>query len=192
MPAISKLSRAEWEEIKEAAISGVPINQIAERYDMETGTIYVRAHREKWPMPARIKGLIAKRAKSGEVPRGLLDNPKDENGNVRDCKKGSELIADSLISNGEKASLIASNLALAALQKAAASPDSLAPLKFISDVKTAMQIPRIAAGMDREGINLAVNVAVGGWQASVNPSAKAARFAESSPSGDEEPEVITD
>lgn len=180
MPQVSKLSKAEWHEVREAAISGVPVNQIADRYDMEAGTIYVRAHRERWPMPARIKGMVAERIKAGEIPRGLQDGGE----NVRDCKKGSELIAESLLSNGEKGSLIVSNLALALLKRAESNPDSLKPLADVYDLTAGMKAVRLAAGMDKVD-SQSVTVNVGGWQASVNAQAPQAGFREVGPLSDE-------
>lgn len=177
MPAISKLSRAEWDEIKEACISGVPVNHVAERYEMEAGTIYVRAHREKWSMPERIRKMVAERSAQGEIPRGLQANPAEGESNVRDCKKGSELIADSLLRNGNAGSLNASNIIARLLQRASDDPSSIAPLKDVGDTVTALKGVRLAAGMDKpEAQAVTVNLAMfsepeeSGWREVSNES----------------------
>lgn len=161
MPAISKLSRAEWDEIKDAAIAGVPITQLGERYEIPEGTIYVRAHREKWPIPNRIKAMAAERA--NEIPNGL------KVANVSQCKKEAitmEIAADSLLKNGEEGSLIASQLVLGLLRKASDKPEVLAPLADVYDLTAGLKAIRLAAGMDRAD-GATVNVSIGGWQASV-------------------------
>lgn len=139
MPAISKLSKEEWNEIKESLIGGASVESMAEKYDVEAGTIHVRAHREQWATPAKVKALA------------LKHNPS----NVSERKSMSNL-AETLTANGEQGSLKASNLLLSLLQKA--SPNKLQPLQDVGDVVTSLKGIRLAAGMDRAQNAVQVNL----------------------------------
>lgn len=66
MPAISVLTKEEWREVRSAVEAGVPMREVAKRYDVEIETLTKRAQREKWAtQTAREKAFKEHLAKSG-------------------------------------------------------------------------------------------------------------------------------
>lgn len=154
MPAISLLPPEQWEEVRIASIRGVPDETLSKQFDIPKDTIRKRRERD----PA---WQAAVSARPGQAPR----NPEKVRGLSQIVQKPSETvisasISDSLRVNGEKCSLFASQLALSKLQKAAENPESISDLKDMSDVKVTMSVARIAGGMDKEGTEVKVNLAM--------------------------------
>lgn len=160
MPAISLLPPEAWAEIEKAYIIGVSPSEIAGKYGVETNAIHQRAHRFQWPSPARIAKERAALAKSKAQTGPNPDYSNGNSGNVSEHKTALSMAVDTLLENGQKSNLIASRLSLQMLQKATESPDALKPLQDIGDVKTALSVARIAAGMDSEGGKVQVNLAM--------------------------------
>ncbi len=94
-----------------------------------------------------------------------------------------DAITESLEQNGQKSNLIASRIALASLERA---PDSL-PVTSLNDVKTALSVARIAAGMDKAQPEVKVNLAMfqAGAQSSAMPEGVAWEVESSGDSLDE-------
>ncbi len=151
MPAVSLLAPEQWAEVEKAYILAVPPAEIAAKFDVEVNAIHQRAHRFKWPSPARIakeRALLKKQSINGLST--------DNGSNVSNHKSGpsaGQMVAESLQKNGERASLRASQIATNSLDDA---PHSLR-IQNMSDVKTALSVARIAAGMDRPQQSLTVN-----------------------------------
>ncbi len=159
----------DWDEIKAAAIAGVPFIKIAEQWDirdeagtLSTNSIRQRSFREAWPVPR----AIMERAKL-QLAKAKELTKEDSSSDTEPSVTAVTVAADSLLENGQKSNLIASQIALRLLTKAADSPDAIAPLSHVSDVKTALSVARIAAGMDREGAEVKVNLAM--FQAGAMP-----------------------
>jgi len=153
----SKLTPEQWEQVKQAYIAGVPSRRLSEEFCIPDDTIRQRASYENWPTPAKVE-KITEKAKENAKQNGFLT--VSHNGG----KNASELIAETLLQNGEKGSLTASNLALSLLLQS--TTEKLKPLADISDLGTALNVVRKAAGMDKQAVNVGINLP--GWAASVS------------------------
>lgn len=153
----SKLTPEQWEQVKQAYIAGVPSRRLSEEFCIPDDTIRQRASYENWPTPAKVE-KITEKAKENAKQNGFLT--VSHNGG----KNASELIAETLLANGEQGSLQASNLLLSLLKSA--TKETLKPLQDAQDVVTAMKGLRLGAGMDKMQTNVQVNLP--GWAASVS------------------------
>lgn len=155
MPAALQI---DWTPIRDAAIAGVPLLKLAAQYEVDIETLRKRAQRHNWPIPARVRVLAAQHGIVG-APSG---NNQQVSHSVRHIAKTGEeaktTLADNLLRNGETGSLHASNLLLSLLQKA--TPNKLQPLQDVGDVVTSLKGIRLAAGMDKPGTEVKVNLAM--------------------------------
>lgn len=153
MPAALQV---DWGPIRDAAIAGVPLARLAEQYELDEATIRQRAHRHKWPIPARIRTLAAQHGVA-TAPSGSKQQVSQ--GVTHIAAKGESVTSDlagTLLRNGETGSLKASQLLLSLLQKA--TPNKLQPLQDVGDVVTSLKGIRLAAGMDRAQNAVQVNL----------------------------------
>lgn len=155
----------DWEAIKQAAIAGVPIPDLARQWGMideETGkpdttAIRKRSSREEWPIPRAVIERAHKKLAEAKAAVANLVTDVSQDGVTLSQRpaKPVDLAADSLVDGGNEASAIAQGIALRSLRSA---PKKLTVTDF-GDVKTAMQIARTAAGMDRAQVQVAVALA---------------------------------
>ncbi len=152
----------DWSEVRKCSEAGMPDDEIATAFDIENNAIRQRRFREKWITPAAIEqAAIIAQAKA--KARGI------GNQSVTAVTKGDALanLGESLLRNGERGTLLLSQIALASLERAMGEDGpKIDPLASIGDVMTAGKAVRLAAGMDRQDATQ-VNVSIGGWQASV-------------------------
>ncbi len=159
----------DWDQIKQAAIAGVPFKKLAEEWDIRdeagelwTGPIRQRCYRESWPIPRAVMAQAQLRLNEAKTAQNAAKEQMRANGEtVTDVTqpRANDVITADLLENGQKSNLLASQIALKSLQLA---PESL-PVTSLADVKTALSVARIAAGMDREGTQ--VNIGLGSWGA---------------------------
>lgn len=150
----------DWDEIKAAAIAGVPFKTLAEQWDIRdkegnisTNPIRQRCYLDKWIIPrAVLDKAKSQLAKAKELNKDVIK--PDSSGNTGDCLTALTVAADNLLENGQQSSLIASQIALQSLRIA---PKSL-PVTSLADVKTALSVARIAAGMDKPQTAVQVNL----------------------------------
>jgi len=107
---------------------------------------------------------LTEQVKEKEQLANPTQSDKGVNGIPKLSKSGGELIAETLLANGEQGSLQASNLLLSLLKSA--TKETLKPLQDAQDVVTAMKGLRLGAGMDKMQTNVQVNLP--GWAASVS------------------------
>jgi len=136
------LEHINWEAVKLSAVAGVSLTQLAKVFSINKKTIEKRALRYKWPLPKRVR----------EKDVSLM-SPDEQTNEI-----AAKAIAEQLATNGDDASLIASQMALGALQRAQKSKAGILPLLNIGDVKTALSTARTAAGMDKQQTAIQVNV----------------------------------
>jgi len=167
MPASLEIDR---EAVKMAAIAGVSYPVIARKYGLyrpdgspDTTIIRQWAFRGKWPVPARIREVSRRKvvaearaahAKGNELFASVGKKPLVTEKPVSQRVKMevetsrteavTDLVTDNLQEIGQQSSLRAAQIALRSLSR---SPDSL-PITSMAEAKSAMQIARIAAGMD--------------------------------------------
>lgn len=137
----------DWSPIRDAAIGGVPLPDLAERFGISFDALRQRSLRQKWPIPSRV------RAKANE--QGVADVSQRA---LEQAETATATLADSLLRNGEQSSLIGSNLLLGLLQKA--TLEKLQPLEHVADVVTAIKGARLTAGMDKTNTEVKVNLAM--------------------------------
>ena len=74
--------------------------------------------------------------------------------------------AESLLKDGQAATLYGMRILLAKLEKAAAKPSIVADIEDVQDVVAAAKGARVLAGMDREGASFAVSLQWGAFWSS--------------------------
>jgi len=158
----SKLTPEQWIQVRDAAIAGVPYEKLAFEFGITVTSIKQAAKRNGWATPKKVEKL-QEQYQSKEKTLVTHSN-LGVNGIPNLTKSGGELIAETLLQNGEKGSLTASNLALSLLLQS--TPEKLKPLADISDLGTALNVVRKAAGMDKQAVNVGINLP--GWAASVS------------------------
>ena len=140
--AAKSLEGINWDAVKLSAVAGVSIPQLAKVFGINRKTIEKRSLRDAWPLPKRVKSMNVSKT-----------SPEEDSNEI-----ASRTIAEQLAANGDDASLIASQMALAALLRARKSRKGIMPLIDIGDVKTALSTARQAAGMDKQQTAIQVNV----------------------------------
>lgn len=148
MPAIALLSPEGWAEVRKAYELGVLPSVLSERYDVPVEAIKKRKQREGWKSLDSVQNEVKAMQKVRDESQGLSS----------DVPCGVKTAAEVLLANGETGSLKASQLLLSLLQKA--SPNKLQPLQDVGDVVTSLKGIRLAAGMDRAGTEVKVNLAM--------------------------------
>jgi hypothetical protein len=127
-----------WEAIKTASIKGVPDKVICDRYGLSPSTLAVKRHRDPvWRMAARKKGkdLLGK----NEALSNLLVDNREE------IARENQVLLSQFVHNKIKAAI---------------SHDSIAEPENWSELKTANDIFRKAAGLDKEQAAVSINF---GW-----------------------------
>ena len=143
----AKIEGIPWKAVEVAAIAGVKPAQLVQMHPQLTeANIRQRASRYKWALPTKVKAMAV--TKSKKVSQ---DHESQQ-------ELAARTIAEQLAANGDDASLIASQMALAALLRARKSRKGIMPLIDIGDVKTALSTARQAAGMDKPQTAIQVNV----------------------------------
>jgi len=159
MPRISDLSQEEWKQVEILAVAGMTYKQLGEKFNVEPGTIAVRAHREEWAVPARVEKLRK------ELTESQLSqtNPTGEVGYVKESNAGVQM-AESIAEMGQKGALgVVKGLLPKLLQTF--QPDSTLLQKDVNDWKSASSMFGIfakASGLDKPQQAVQVNV----WQQS--------------------------
>lgn len=143
----------DWVAVEKAAIAGVSYAKLSAEHGIPETAIRKRASRYAWPTTFRTGPKIT--------------GPSQTSVTRAQNEAISVTVADSLAENGQKSSLLASKIALQSLARA---PESL-PVTSLGDVKTAMQIARTAAGLDRPQVQVAVAMSPG-WGAAAQAEAK--------------------
>lgn len=149
---IVSLSPGEWQEIEKAAIGGASYKDLSAAYGVEETAIRVRASRNKWAIPSRVRDLANRMLEEQDALVTAKSNRSNE------APKSGELLASTLLRNGEQSSLIGSNLLLGLLQKA--TLEKLQPLEHVGDVLTAIKGARLTGGMDKSTTEVKVNLAM--------------------------------
>ena len=150
----SKLTPEQWIQVRDAAIAGVPYEKLAFEFGITVTSIKQAAKRNGWATPKKVEKL-QEQYQSKE--KTLVTNSNlGVNGIPNLPKTGGELIAETLLQNGEQGSLQASNLLLSLLKSA--TKETLKPLQDAQDVVTAMKGVRLGAGMDKTQTNVQVNL----------------------------------
>lgn len=141
--AKERLPEVQWAAIKVLSIRGVTDNELAERYNVTQQAIRVRRFRDPlWRAATKIPNL------NNEPPKHAVTKEA--------ARQVEAVISTNLLQNGERSTLLASQLATEALQAAADAPGSIR-LASITDVQASMRVARQAAGMDkREGPTVSV------------------------------------
>lgn len=136
-----------WNEIRKASELGVDDVTLAGQFEVTREAIRKRRAREGWitaeKLESQVEEIRARRAVAAKESQQVT---------------AIEAIGESLLANGEKGSLITSNLALKLLQAAHANPNSLKPLADIYDLTAGMKAVRMAAGMDKQTTAVQVNL----------------------------------
>jgi hypothetical protein len=179
----------QWQTARDSIAAGVPYNDVARATGIPRNTIEKRASREKWHVPgtalSRARKTLAALASSKSPPHthttdaqslptethshssGIVrrDDFRGENGakttdprEVANEKTGA-LVLQTLAKNEERASLLASNIALTLIEKAAkGGRHRLAPLEDVQDLDKALRIAKTANGSDKEDGRITVNL----------------------------------
>jgi hypothetical protein len=147
-----------WKTIREMAVAGLSFPQLAKRCGASLAAIKKRSSREKWPVPAR----IMRRA------RELSPHVTDEV--VTD-------MAENLLHEGTVATCHAMKILRLKLARAVANPASIADLRDVQGVVTALKGARLAAGLDKAE-SAQFTFIMPGWVASVAPLHSDAGFSD--------------
>jgi hypothetical protein len=128
MPAPSLLSPDQWREIKTVAETGMPLPEVARKFDVSYDMVRKRAHRESWLTLARVESLREKQIKvsssSRIVPRAseVVASTLEERQNHHREKmhKITSLLTDKAVEAVEEGRLAVTDLSeLEKLQKMA-------------------------------------------------------------------------
>jgi hypothetical protein len=139
---MQRTSPETWQAVEKAVCAGMGYTEAARRFGIHSPhTIMMRARRNKWPVPARIKQrtlalqqAVTRRAEAYEALR-------ERNQEI------TETIAESWAEKGERHRAHAFEMATKALQKAA---NQDLPLHDWQDIDRADKIARRAAGLDND------------------------------------------
>lgn len=175
MAAISLLPPEEWEALKLANIRGATDEQLARQFEVTEESIRKRRSRDPvWQaaMSDRTHHSIVK-TKVLQATDKAMSQDKPVIVTKANIVTLSASVDDILRENGQQSSLRASQIASASLS---AAPDSL-PVASLADVKTALQIARSAAGLDRAQVQVAMALSPG-WGAAVQAEASAGDWEE--------------
>lgn len=157
MPNISDLTDEQWNEVEQLAVAGLSYEELANRYQVEAGTIRVRAHRKKWAVPSRVQRLQKMLKESGlNTPKstGLVDNVTESNVAVQ--------IAENIAEYGQKGQLAVLKGLLPKIQETFRENSALLTKEIESwkDAGTAFGIFAKASGLDKPAQAVQVNL----WQ----------------------------
>ncbi len=141
----------EWEALRIASIKGVTDEQLSRQFEVSRESIRQRRFKD----PVWAAATATTRAELATKPENITAIVTGE------AVKAS--VEASLLEMGQQSSLRALQIAHKSLQRA---PDEL-PVQNLGDLKTALSVARIAAGMDREGAEVKVNLAM--FQAGAMP-----------------------
>ncbi len=140
----------DWDTIEKSAIAGLSFTQLAEIHGVPDGTIRQRALRYKWPVPRRIKA-IAREMHAQGVPGVSLCNDRGKNEEM--ARVTVETLQEAH-SRTAAALVQAAARGLARFAEAAPAPENW------QEAATAYKVQRLAAGIDKEGGEVRVNVAM--------------------------------
>lgn len=151
----------DWEEIKRAAIAGVPYKELADSWGLQgTDAIRQRASREDWPVPRRVLEKAQKQLADAEalVSKAKQDaQPASYSVSSKSNVTAVTMAAESLVLSHTRtanALVLATEKALSRFAKAPAD------IETWTDASTAYKLQRLAAGIDREGTQVNVNLAM--------------------------------
>lgn len=159
-----------WRDIQSAIESGVSMSKTAKRFaefhpkgaDALLECIKKRAQRRKWIVPASLMGKAQLRLEEAGYDVPELSQPCKTP--VSDREKVGTLVSESVAEMGERGNLIGLRLLSSQLERAAKNPQRLAPIVDTQDVVSALKGVRLAAGMDKQGPQIALNL----WSGSPN------------------------
>ena len=164
----------DWDQIKQAAIAGVSFPELARQWEMlddegkpDTSAIRKRCSREGWPVPRSIMASASLRlneAKAAQNAAREQMQAKGEAVTVVTPPPPNAVIAGNIAEMGAKSNLHALALLQNKLQRASESPDSIRDLENVGDIVTALKGARLAAGMDKEGSQVTLNLSMFGAQ----------------------------
>lgn len=135
MPAA--LQGVDWEAIKLFVVSTSNYIEAASQFGVKEFTIRQRSHRENWPVQSRVSSEVKKRQENDQIIGKL---------------------ADSWLEKGEQHRARAFGIATKAMEAVERKP---LPLKDWSDLEKADKMARRAAGLEDEGVKVAIGVQVG-------------------------------
>lgn len=197
MPAA--LEGVDWDAAKAAAAMGARLEDIAKDMGVPFRTLQKRAQRGKWLVAYTLlnKAQRARKAAQGAGnPRGnprTAGNPPDvlpqtlaklpgigvsevsqtDDLDAKSREKGGALVLQTLERNDERISVLASGMALKAVESANKRKKAL-PINTVQDLDKAVMISKRAAGKDREESKVTVAL-FGGQQSAQGPMIDAAK-----------------
>ena len=128
----------DWPTIERLAITGIPMEELAKRYEIGAGTIRKRAFDKKWPIPSKIKRLARE--------QGLK---------VTDGNESLKIAAESLQERAEAYSLTIFNKVSSLAKKGLSNVPIPQNWK---ELDTADRMARRAAGLDKPAQNVQINL----------------------------------
>lgn len=185
MPAGSPATQhVDWKAAETAVAAGVPFPDVAQSLGIKFWTLWKRAQRGKWFIPSTALKRAEKAARehqqsaakslqasnqAGSLGKALcpkLSNgpfSEGENGEGSTEKRSSTdekigaLMLQTLERNDDRASLLASGIAVKALEKASKRKKPI-ELDTIAEVDKALMVTKRAAGKDRDEQGVTVNL----------------------------------
>ena len=146
------LSDEQWEALRLLSIKGVPDTELAERFQVDSGTIRQKRHRDEvWK--AAWEGI---RAKGNE-----LSQKGSETASL--AKKVSATISENISSLSENNLLLANQLAQKGIHRAMAAIDGV-ELENMADIERAVKIAAIAGKWNQPQVQVNQAFAFGGGQ----------------------------
>ena len=138
-----KLSPEAWKQVQIASEAGCTDEELTRVYGITRNAIKQRRWREKWNTPAVL-------AREAEMKRNASKLSHITAASVTSVTEGAKTAQMILSERGEHGSLLASQLLLSLLERAAKAPDRVRPLTSVGDVSVALNGIRKAAGMDKQ------------------------------------------
>lgn len=143
----------DWLSIEKAAVAGVPYAKLAEIHEIEPEAIRQRASRYRWAVPARIRAIAREVANLPVAPVTTGERCHVTEHGDRIARVTAETLQD-MHARTAAALVSASSRALAAFA------EKPAPVTDWQEAATAYKVQRLAAGIDKEGAQVRVNVAM--------------------------------
>ncbi len=153
---------ARWERVKALYCAGVPIKDICKREGGTDRSIYVKAHKERWPSPRRIRKELPPEAR--EPTPGELRKREEIRKNDLLIKHSAEVLRD----KGEQGTSKAVDVLYDLLKKL--KPEQIEQIADVQTLATAINALRKATGLDKAEQNAAVSVSVALFGQSGQPS----------------------
>lgn len=146
-----------WTEIRSLAEAGADYDLIAGQFDVTTNAISIRASREKWLTPGRVKLSIRSheefRAKEAEKVS------LDKHSLAALPEKKAEILAETWQSKAESLRILSFDTAVEAIKRSR----GLITVETASDLKAAVHVARQATGLlDAEAPAISFNLSGGG------------------------------